>query len=213
MPARPECSEGERLTCVVADDHPVVLDALCSVLERRGVEVVGRAHDGAGAVTEIERLQPRIALLDLRLPGIDGAEAARRALPVSPGTAVIVYTGQPDPALLAEVLDAGARGFVLKEAPLQDLSRAIEMVLAGGVYVDPALASVFVDSPGNERLTPREREVLRLVADGLSNKGIGERLFLSPQTIRSHIGKAMAKLEAGTRTQAVATALRERLIA
>ena len=114
---------------------------------------------------------------------------------------------------MTQVLDAGAMGFVLKDAPLEDLMRAIEMVADGGVYVDPALAGVFVDSRGTGRLTPREREVLRLAADGLSSEKIGQRLFLSPQTVRGHVGNAMGKLQAHTRTQAVATALRDRLIA
>ena len=144
---------------------------------------------------------------------MSGSEAAREAQRLSPETAVIVYTGQSDVACMTEVLDAGAKGFVLKDAPLDDLIRAIDMVADGGVYVDPALAGVFVDARGTGRLTTREREVLRLAAEGLSSEKIGERLFLSPQTVRGHVGNAMGKLQAHTRTQAVATALRERLIA
>jgi DNA-binding NarL/FixJ family response regulator len=210
-PVRERGSRG--LTCVVADDHPVVLDAVCALLETRGIEVQARARDGDAALELIAERHPPIALVDLRLPGMSGAEAARHAQRLSPETAVIVYTGQSDVACMTEVLDAGARGFVLKDAPFEDLIRAIEMVAAGGVYVDPALASVFVDAKGTDRLTPREREVLRLAADGLSSEKIGERLFLSPQTVRGHVGNAMGKLQAHTRTQAVATALRERLIA
>ena len=202
-----------RLTCVVADDHPVVLEAVCALLESRGVTVLARARDGESALALIAEQQPPVALVDLRLPGMSGSEAAREAQRLSPGTGVIVYTGQSDVACMTEVLDAGAKGFVLKDAPLEDLMRAIDMVAAGGVYVDPALAGVFIDSKGTGRLTPREREVLRLAADGLSSEKIGERLFLSPQTVRGHVGNAMGKLQAHTRTQAVATALRERLIA
>lgn len=201
------------LTCVVADDHPVVLDAICALLEARGIEVSGRAQDGDGALAEIGERHPRVALLDLGMPRMDGAETARRARRVSPETAVIVYTGRSEAACLTEVLDAGARGFVAKDAPLDDLMRAIEMVAAGGVYVDPAVASVLVDAKGTGKLTPREREVLRLVADGLTNERVAERLFLSPQTVRGYVANAMGKLEARSRTQAVATALRERLIA
>jgi DNA-binding NarL/FixJ family response regulator len=208
---------GERrsgsLACIVADDHPVVLDALCALLEHRGLVVQGRARDGGSALALIAEHKPPVALVDLRLPGMSGSEVAREAQRVSSQTAVIVYTGQTDAACMTEVLDAGAKGFVLKDAPLEDLTRAIEMVADGGVYVDPALAGLFVDSRGTGMLTAREREVLRLAADGLSSEKIGERLFLSPQTVRGHVGNAMGKLQAHTRTQAVATALRKRLIA
>jgi two-component system, NarL family, response regulator DesR len=204
---------GGSLACIVADDHPVVLDAVCALLEYRGLLVQGRARDGEAALGLIAEHKPPVALVDLRLPGMSGADTAREAQRVSPGTAVIVFTGQTDVACMTEVLDAGAKGFVLKDAPLEDLMRAIDMVAAGGVYVDPALAGAFVDSRGTDTLTLREREVLRLAADGLSSEKIGERLFLSPQTVRGHVGNAMGKLQAHTRTQAVATALREQLIA
>jgi DNA-binding NarL/FixJ family response regulator len=204
---------GGSLACVVADDHPVVLEAVCALLESRGLVVQARARDGEAALALIAKHRPPVALVDLRLPGMSGSDAAREAQRLSPETAVIVYTGQSDVACMTEVLDAGAKGFVLKDAPLDDLIRAIDMVADGGVYVDPALAGVFVDAKGTGRLTTREREVLRLAADGLSSEKIGERLFLSPQTVRGHVGNAMGKLQAHTRTQAVATALRERLIA
>ena len=215
-PEQPSEHFGERrtrgLACIVADDHPVVLEAVCALLESRGVDVQGRARDGEGALALIAEKHPPLALVDLRLPGMSGSEVAREARRLSAETSVIVYTGQTDAACMTEVLDAGAKGFVLKDAPLDDLMRALEMVSDGGVYVDPALAAVFLDSKGTGTLTPREREVLRLAADGLSSEKIGERLFLSPQTVRGHVGNAMAKLQAHTRTQAVAIALRERLI-
>jgi DNA-binding NarL/FixJ family response regulator len=147
------------------------------------------------------------------LPDVDGAEVARRLQRLSPETAVIVFTGRSDFAVLTEALDAGARGFVLKDAPLPDLVRAIEMVAEGALYIDPGLASLLVDAKDGERLTPREREILRLIADGLGNVEIGAQLYISPQPVRTHVGKAMAKLEVGSRTEAVAVALRQKLIA
>ena len=168
---------------------------------------------GESALQGIANERPLVALVDMGLPDVDGAEVARRAGRVSPETAVIVFTGRSDFAVLTEALDAGARGFVLKEAPLPDLVRAIEMVAQGAVYVDPALASLLIETRGGDRLTPREREVLRLIADGLGNEQIGTRLFISPQTVRTHVGKAMEKLEVGSRTEAVAVALRHNLIA
>jgi DNA-binding NarL/FixJ family response regulator len=201
------------LTCVVADDHPVVADAIRAVLQARGIEVVEVTPNGETALEEIGRARPLIALVDLGLPDIDGAEIARRAARISPETAVIVFTGRAEFAALIEALDAGARGFVLKDAPLPDLVRAIEMVAQGDLYVDPGLASLLIEAREGNRLTAREREILRLIADGLGNEQIGAQLFISPQTVRTHVGKAMAKLEVGSRTEAVAVALRQKLIA
>jgi DNA-binding NarL/FixJ family response regulator len=205
--------EAQGLTCIVADDHPVVGEAIRGVLESHGVEVLAVMATGESALQGIANERPLIALVDMGLPDVDGAEVARRAGRVSPETAVIVFTGRSDFAVLTEALDAGARGFVLKEAPLPDLVRAIEMVAQGAVYVDPALASLLIETRGGDRLTLREREVLRLIADGLGNEQIGTRLFISPQTVRTHVGKAMEKLEVGSRTEAVAVALRHNLIA
>jgi len=208
--------DGKPTSCLVADDHPAVVEAVADVLEENGIVVVGRARDGREAVTRIEELQPDVALLDLRMPGLSGIEVARSIQRSAPGTAVILYTAFGDRALLTEAMDAGARGFVLKEAPLAEVVRAVELVAAGRTYVDPVLAGVLSSSAATEKmskLTQRERDVLRLLADGLSNEEIGKVLFISHETVRTHVRKAMAKLDADTRTQAVATALRQSLIA
>jgi DNA-binding NarL/FixJ family response regulator len=204
------------ITCVVADDHPAVLQAVCDILDAGGVTPVARAASGAEAAEKIETHRPAVALLDVRMPGLSGIEVARRVARSAPETSVLLYTGLGDRALVMEALDAGVRGFVLKEAPLPDLIRAVETVAGGGSYVDPVLAGVLASSEATGRLpniTQREREVLRLLADGLSNEEIGKQLFISPETVRTHVRKAMTKLDADTRTQAVATALREQLIA
>lgn len=204
------------ITCVVADDHPAVLDAVSEFLTAAGIEVVARARDGDAALVQIEERRPRIALVDVRMPGIGGLELARRVARVAPETAVLLYTGYGDQALLTEALDAGVSGFVLKEAPLDDLVRAVESVAAGSSYVDPVLAGALTASAVGgtlPKLTQRERDVLRLLADGLSNEEIGRRLFISAETVRTHVRKAMEKLDADTRTAAVARALRENLIA
>jgi DNA-binding NarL/FixJ family response regulator len=203
------------ITCIVADDHPAMLAAVTEILTAHGVEVVGRAADGEDALAQIEATKPRVAVIDVRMPRLTGLELAKRVAVSSPGTAIVLYTAYGDRALLSEALDAGARGFVLKEAPLSDLVRAVERVAAGDAYVDPVLAGVLVSAQATDSLpslTPRERDVLRLLADGLSNDEIGKRLFISPETVRTHVRKAMTKLEADTRTQAVATALRQSLI-
>jgi DNA-binding NarL/FixJ family response regulator len=192
-----------------------MLAAVSDVLERHGLRVVARAGDGREAALLLAREQPDLALLDVRMPHLSGIEVAREAASSSPGTAFVFYTAFGDRALLADALEVGARGFVLKEAPLQDLVRAVERVAAGEAYVDPVLAGVLVGAPTTDRipaLTQREREVLRLLADGHANEAIASRLGISTETVRTHVRKAMAKLDADTRTQAVATALRQSLI-
>jgi DNA-binding NarL/FixJ family response regulator len=203
------------ITCIVADDHPAMLSAVTDTLGQAGVEVVGRASDGEDALALITAKQPRIAIVDVRMPRLSGIDVAKRAASAAPNTSILFYTAYGDRALLSEALDVGARGFVLKEAPLADLVRAVERVAAGEAYVDPVLAGVLVSAHTTDKvpsLTQREREVLRELADGLSNEEIGKKLFISPETVRTHVRKAMAKLEADTRTQAVATALRQSLI-
>jgi len=199
---------------VVADDHPAVLRSVCDVLSAAGVDVVGRASNGEDAAAKIEATRPSVAVVDVRMPRLTGIEISARTSRTAPETAVILYTAYGDRALLSEALDAGVRGFVLKEAPLQDLTRAVDMVAGGAVYVDPVLAGVLASAESERipQLTKREREVLRLLADGLTNEEIGKQLFLSPETVRTHVQKAMRRLEADTRTQAVALALRQSLI-
>lgn len=205
----------EPVTCLVADDHPAVVAVVCRTLEEHGFRVAGRAGDGVEALSLIEAERPAVAVVDLRMPRVSGIEVARRAGGLAPETAVILYTGFGDRALLTDALDAGARGFVLKEAPVGELVRAVEIVAEGGVYVDPALGGLLaraVTTSGSPTLTQRQSEVLRLLADSLSNEEIGKRLFISPEIVRSHVRKAMVRLDADTRTRAVAMAIRQSLI-
>ena len=202
--------------CILADDHPAIVDAVSRFLEEvDDVELVGQAVDGGRALQLIDDLGPDVAVLDIRMPEPNGIEIARRLSAAGSDTAVILYTAAGERSVLLEALDAGARGFLLKEAPLDDLARAIRIVAGGGTYVDPALAGLLAGPQAAERLhtlTKREREVLRLLADGMRNIQVAEELSISPLTVRSHVKKAMDKLEADTRTQAVALALRESLI-
>lgn len=209
-------TEGEKIRCVVADDHPAILDAVGRFLrEVDEVDLVGVAADGDQAARLIERAVPAVAILDVRMPARSGIELARSLHSARSETGVILYTGDADRALLLEALDAGARGFLLKEAPLDDLLRAIGIVARGGTYVDAGLAGLLTGGDASGRLsvlTQREREILRLLADGMRNEEVGRHLHLSPHTVRTHVKNAMEKLEADTRTQAVATALRQSLI-
>jgi DNA-binding NarL/FixJ family response regulator len=206
----------DAITCLVADDHPAVVQAVSEVLASGGIEVAGQARDGEEALAAIQSIHPKVALLDLRMPRMDGIEVARRCSRTTPDTYVILYTAYSEQALLIEALDAGARGFISKEAPLAEIVRAVQLVAEGRTYVDPVLAGV-ISSPAAtakiKQLTQRERDVLRMLSDGHSNEEIGKALFISPETVRTHVRKAMAKLDADTRTEAVATAIRQSLIA
>jgi DNA-binding NarL/FixJ family response regulator len=201
-------------TCVVADDHPPVLESVSRYLGARGFRVVGRAGNGEEAVALVESQRPELVVLDVRMPALNGSAVIRRVARTTPQSSCVVYSGFGDAAVLNEVLDAGARGYVLKEAPLEALVRALQTVAGGSMYIDPALADVLIRAmPGRDLgLTARERDVLRLLADGHSNESIGRELFISPDTARTQLGTAMAKLGVSTRTQAVAAALRHELI-
>jgi DNA-binding NarL/FixJ family response regulator len=208
-------TDGDRLSCVVADDHPALVEAVSVVLAADGLDVVARAPDGADALAAIQRLKPSVAVLDLVMPKLSGIEVARCAARTSPTTACVLYTGHVERELLVEALDAGVRGYVLKEAPLAELARAVRLAAAGEIYVDPVIAPTLIRGGSNSLyplLSGRERDILRLLADGKSNDGIAEALFISPDTVRTYIRRAMQKLEADTRTQAVAIAVRESFI-
>ena len=200
----------------MADDHPAIVAGVSAALDENGISIVGTAQDGEEALAKIAARKPQVAVVDVRMPRVSGIDVVRRAASSTPETSAILYTAYGDPALLTEALDAGARGFVLKEAPLVDVVRAVALVAGGGTYVDPVLGGYLASAqtaPTLPALTQRERDVLRLLADGHSNEEIGKRLFISPETVRTHVRKAMDKLNADTRTQAVATALRQSLIA
>jgi DNA-binding NarL/FixJ family response regulator len=201
-------------TCVIADDHPPIIDCLTRYLTGAGFKVVATAPDGEAALEQLEKHHPKVCIADVRMPHIDGLELARRAATVAPETAVLLYSGVSDRGLVSDALDAGANGFALKDAPLEDLARALDTVASGGLYIDPVLGAALASRTSDERkpLSEREREVLRLLAEGGSYAEIGGSLFLSPDTVRAHAQRAMLKLGAKTRTQAVAVALREAMI-
>jgi DNA-binding NarL/FixJ family response regulator len=200
-------------TCVVADDHPALLGAVVSYLDASGFDVIGTAQDGAQACSVIQELQPDVALVDLRMPRVSGNALVARLRQESPRVRLLVYTADAEEKDVTAILSAGASGIVLKEAPLIDLIRALNSALQGRAYVDPGLATAATSPPGRSRaLTAREIDVLALLAEGLSYEQIGLRLTISGETVRTHVRKATDRLGAGTTTEAVATALRKRLI-
>ena len=203
------------LTCVIADDHPAIVASVSHLLEETGrFEVVGRASDGVEALALIRQLEPDLALVDVNMPYLDGVELLRLVGEEAQGPRVVVYSGERDPGRAREAIAAGASAFVLKGVALTELMRAVEIVAEGGTYIDAEIASA-LGGPKSERppeLTPREREVLRLLADGLRGDEIAERLSISSLTVRTHVKHAMDKLKATTRTEAVAIAMRRSLL-
>jgi DNA-binding NarL/FixJ family response regulator len=201
------------ITCLIVDDHEVVREGLRLSLSRAPhIRVIGEASDGAAAVALAERRRPDVVIMDVRMPGMDGLEATKILSERIPDVAVLIFTAYSERSLLSRGLESGAKGYILKEAPHQTLLRAIEKVVAGEGYVDPALMPSFLGTRGDEMLTAREREILQLLADGMSNADVAARLFISQETVKSHVRHILTKLEADTRTHAVAIALREAII-
>jgi DNA-binding NarL/FixJ family response regulator len=195
------------------DDHEVVREGLRLSLSRAPhIRVVGEASDGATAITLVERRKPDVVIMDLRMPGMDGLEATRQVLERVPSTAVIIFTAFSERSLLTRGLESGAKGYLLKEAPHDTLVRAVEKVAGGDGFVDPALMPAVLTKEREDLLTPREREILQLLADGMSNSDVAAKLFISQETVKSHVRHILSKLEADTRTHAVAIALREAII-
>jgi DNA-binding NarL/FixJ family response regulator len=199
--------------CLVADDHPALVQAVVDFLRAARVDVVATAADGDHAVTLASETRPDVALLDFRMPRLAGVELLLKLRHVSPETRLVVYTADADEGVVRDALGAGANAIVLKESPLADLLRALTTVVEGSTYVDPALAALGIGEPGTPTLTERESAVLALLAEGLSHDEIGSRLSISGETVRTHVRKACDRLGAATRTEAVAKALRQGLIA
>ena len=202
------------ITCLIVDDHEVVREGLRLSLSRAAnIRVVGEASDGESAIALAERRRPDVVIMDVRMPGMDGLQATKQISEKLPEVAVLIFTAYSERSLLSRGLESGAKGYILKEAPHATLLRAIEKVAAGDGYVDPALMPAFLTGKDqNEMLTGREREILQLLADGMSNADVATKLFISQETVKSHVRHILAKLEADTRTHAVAIALRESII-
>jgi DNA-binding NarL/FixJ family response regulator len=203
----------EPITCLIVDDHEVVREGLRLSLSRsENIRVVGEASDGQAAVTLAKRRKPNVVILDVRMPGMDGLAAAKEITTDVPETAVLMFTAFAERSLLTRGLEAGAKGYILKEAPHQTIVRAIQKVAEGDGYVDPALMPAFLTKERENMLTAREREILQLLADGMSNADVAAKLFISQETVKSHVRHILSKLEADTRTHAVAIALRTAII-
>jgi DNA-binding NarL/FixJ family response regulator len=210
----------DAIRVLLVDDHAVVREGLRTFLELQdGVEVVGEAEDGQGALREAERLRPDVILMDLVMPELDGVGAMRELRRLLPRSRVIVLTSFVDDERLLPAIQAGASGYLLKDVQPRELARAVRAAHAGEALLDPLVAARLVEAiarpPGEEppeRLTPREREVLELIGRGLSNKRIAFELGVSEKTVKTHVGHVLAKLGVTDRTQAALYAVRAGLL-
>jgi DNA-binding NarL/FixJ family response regulator len=196
----------------IADDHPVVLAGVKALIEAEpNLQLVGEASDGIGALELVKQELPDIAVLDIAMPGISGIELADRLRTECPTVMVIILTIHEDIAYLQRLLQAGARGYLLKRSAAEDLPRAVQAVASGGLYLDPAIAEKAVRAGGPEKLgavepaelSTRETDVLRLTAQGFSNKEIGARLGISMKTVETYKARAAEKLDLRTRAEIV----------
>ena len=195
---------------LLCDDHEIVREAIkLRMADSDEVEIVGEANDGREVVEKVKELEPDVVIIDVEMPKRDGIEGTRELLKARPETKVIVFTAHAQPDLLSLALRAGASGYVLKSAPAEDIARAVKVVAGGGTFLGGEFG------PGRAAgldklvaLSPRERQVLELLAEGLRVNDIAERLSLSPATVHTHVRNAIARLEVDTRTEAVALAVR-----
>jgi len=205
---------------LLADDEALVRTGFARLLrDAEGMEVVGEAANGPEAVALARSTEPDVILMDIRMPILDGVSATRTIVGERPHVKVLVLTTFDLDEVVYDALEAGASGFLLKDVPYQELLRAIVAVHDGDAVLAPAVTRRLIANsvdrrssrpavPALDRLTDREREVLTLLADGLSNAEIGERLFLSEATIKTHVGRVLTKLGCRDRVQAVALAYR-----
>jgi DNA-binding NarL/FixJ family response regulator len=208
----------ETLRVIVAEDHPLFRKGVISLLEALpDFEVVGEASGGEEAVELARQMEPDVILLDLEMPGTDGIDALRRLREAGSAARTVIFTAYDTDERVLGALRAGARGYLLKGASREEIFAAVRTAASGGSPLEPSVTSRLLeranrDSPGPEDLTPREREVLKLLAEGLQNREIAARLFVTERTVKFHVSSILHKLGAHNRTEAVSIAARRGLV-
>jgi DNA-binding NarL/FixJ family response regulator len=207
---------------IICDDQAIVRDGLVMLLKlEKDVQIIGTAEDGAQVVELVEKERPDLVLMDLKMPIMNGVEATRRIKARFPEIKVLVLTTYDDDQWVFDAIQAGASGYLLKDTPREKLVEAVRGTVTGKSYVDPSIAGKVLEQVSSHqtqpatsitnKLTDREIEILRLVARGLSNTDIAERLFLSEGTVRNHVSAILSKLEVSDRTQAAVIAIQHGL--
>jgi DNA-binding NarL/FixJ family response regulator len=203
----------DEIRVALADDHPVVLAGIAALLQSEpDITVIGEAATGDDALKLIIDLQPNVAVVDISLPGVNGAELARRIAESCPAVKLLTLTVHEDRAYVQPMLHSGARGYLLKRSAAEELPRAIRIVALGGVYLDPAIAEKAVAAPASPGaaskgeccdLSPREEEVLKLASRGFSNKEVATRLNVSVKTVETYKARGTDKLSLRSRAEIV----------
>jgi DNA-binding NarL/FixJ family response regulator len=203
----------DAIKVLIVDDHPVVRVGLRTMLESESnISVTGMAGSAKEAFADVQRLTPDVVLMDLRMPEMEGTTAIKELRHIRPDLPILVLTNYETDAYIVEALEAGAMGYLLKSTPQAELVQAVERVHARQRVIPPGIADRLMESIGREELSPRELEVLTLVAKGLSTKEIAKNLFISDKTVRNHVASCLEKLGVSDRTGAVTTAIRRGLI-
>ena len=210
-------STGDRLRILIADDHPLVREALRQALaEEDDMEVVAEAADGEEAVKLASELQPDVAVMDIVMPKLNGIAATRKIKEIAPNIAILILTAYDDDEYVLGLLDAGAAGYLLKSARGRDLAGAIRAIKSGESVLHPkiiakllerAMIAPVKEHKPSEILSERETEILKLVARGMSNKDIADKLFLSERTIKAHLTNIFNKLNVASRSEAIVKGL------
>lgn len=213
--------QGHRV--VVVDDHDVYRRGLTKLLRDEGIDVVGEAASGEQAVALVQRLEPDVVVMDLHMSGMSGVEATQRLTATMPGVRVLVLTIVAEEDEVLSAIVAGASGYLLKDASIEQIVEGIEAAVRGDALVSPRVAGPLMarlrsdprlaaETP-RDLLTDREREVLRLIAEGVDNAGIASRLHISQNTVKNHVSSVLGKLDVDNRTQAAVQAIRHGLLA
>ena len=201
--------------CLAVDDHAAVRQGLSLMfVAEQDLDLVATVERGEEVLEAIERDQPEVVIMDVRLPGIDGISALKRISQNAPGVKTVVFSAYGDKRLLSDAISAGARGYVMKGSPPEDLLRAVRAVSEGRPFVDPSLSPALLMAHGiaDAPLSEREREILQLLAEGFHTEEVARRIGLSAETVKSDTKRAINKLEADSRVHAVAIALRKAII-
>jgi DNA-binding NarL/FixJ family response regulator len=206
---------------LLVDDHELVRQGIAAMLATASdIQIIGNARSGREALEVARKELPDIVLMDVRMPDMDGLEATRKIKEERPRTAVIMLTMHDNPTYLRDAVRAGAAGYLLKDVSKDELVDAVRQVATGGAFIESQMLKGMLSemkptgqaAPASKNLTKREREILSLVAEGMSNREIAEKLVLSPETVKSHVAAILEKLNVSDRTQAAIYAVRNGLV-
>jgi two-component system NarL family response regulator len=212
-PPQPRAARGERIRVLIADDHSLVRHGLAAIINmEEDTQVVGEAGDGEEAIALWRELRPDVVLMDLRMPRVEGVEAIKRIRAEDPHAGIIVLTTFDHDEDIYAGLRAGAKAYLLKDVEPEELFRCIRAVHSGEAYLQSKVAVRLAQRVHDESLTGREEQILKLLAEGKSNRGIGQALFITESTVKSHLKSLFVKLDVTSRAEAVALAARRGLV-